>query len=394
MKILYFGTAIFPTRISGDKNFIYELSRKLSEQKNEIIFISINDMTGNHVYTDNIHYYYLKRPLHINAFKRFSKFKANKLIGYRHKHNVVRENIEIFLTLLINYRKIKKIIKKYNVDILHILDNYGLNMFYFNLFTKKNIVISTIYRYQPKGLFYDFYLRIAYNKIENIIFTNYATKQIFFDKGITPQKTSVIPWTKADTGYGTADFIRKKNKISLIWSGFIQQISEPDFYYAINIAKKLNEFKDVFEFDFYFKPESYKKCYKKYELENINIKIGDEKFIEQLKKYDFYFCPISENNSRSTFAPPLTWIECWLYGIPIITTKFIGSEEIIKEGINGWAFNMSESIYRNIYNKIVGTNLLKFKNKCINYFKENYSIGIITKKYIDFYSEVLSEKTK
>jgi len=390
MNILFLGSAIFPFPISGDKNFILQLAQELKYKDISVYILSINDNPLQYEYINNIHFFYLRRFLHNNSYKKHTIIRSKKIVSYRHKHNIIRENIEIFFTILDNIKRIKRIIKRYRINIIHILDNIGISFILLSFIFKEVKIVSTVYRYQKKGLLYNKYLKIGYGSLSYLVFTTKKTKEIFNSKKIFSKNGYIIPWgvKKLDC----SDIYESQNdSYSLLWSGFIQQIGEEEFYLALDIANDLIKRNKINKIDFVFKPESHEKKYSLYNNENINIKIGDINFRKNLKNYDYFLCPISYKNSNSTFAPPLTWIECWSYGIPVLTTKFLGYKEIIKDAINGFVFDYS-NIAENIYQKIINNDILSIRKSCVKYFNEKYEMDIIAKKYIKFYKEIINGK--
>ena len=56
---------------------------------------------------------------------------------------------------------------------------------------------------------------------------------------------------------------------------------------------------------------------------------------------DVLLSPIQD--TRSTAAPPLVWLECLAMGIPILTTEIPGTDEVVIDGKSGYTVRSPEA---------------------------------------------------
>jgi len=392
LNILLIGVGYFPRVTAGEKNYYFNLIDLLGKTgKVELEVISLNDQdvpiyiqkTGK--YDVKIHN--LKRPFHV-AKKRYYKKVGNK-IYYHHRHKQPWEMIERFLTIWWYRKYISKIISSSNIEVIHFMDNFGLVMPYFK---KKYPHIKITYSpasYNPRGKFYDNYLKISFEKLDKLFPFTEAYKKILFNIGVPYEKMDVIHWgviiprkklspqerqaIKAEYG------VVPKNKLFL-WSGFIQQVQEEDFYYSVNIAKEVVKKCDDIEFIFAFKPESYKRKYAQLAEKKVQIITNVYEFMQLLESADIFFSPIGEKNS--TVSPPLTWLEAMSKGTPVLTTRVRGVDELIQDGETGFiAEDYSDLVSKclNIRRCALG----RISNKAREFVTEEFNAEKIYKKYVE-----------
>ena len=111
-SVFFLGVGIFPARISGDKNFIYEVYSSLINKGIDAKIISISEPSR--VNNDDNNFIYIKRCFHFFNLKHHWYNAEGELIAYHHHHKHLREFIEIAITLLFNIIRIKNIINKKN----------------------------------------------------------------------------------------------------------------------------------------------------------------------------------------------------------------------------------------------------------------------------------------
>jgi glycosyltransferase involved in cell wall biosynthesis len=238
-----------------------------------------------------------------------------------------------FEAFIRNIRDIRTTIKNEQIDIVHFVDNFGLAMPTMKILFRKPVVCASIPTARTGNKFYDFILKTSYSNLDHIVaFTDFL-KENLFRIGIDKEKISVIRWGARIEKDRTIKSPNKEKKV-LLWSGFLTQVREEDFLFAIDIAKKIVAATDKCRFVFCFKPHYFQKKYRAYESKNIEIQ-PNLSYHRLIEKSDVFFCPIKNRNK--IIAPPLTWIEMMLTGMPVITTQVNAVEEIIHNGVNGYA---------------------------------------------------------
>jgi glycosyltransferase involved in cell wall biosynthesis len=344
MNILFIGAGYFPFLTAGEKNFFYRLIPILNEHA-EITVASLNDypepVLTQKSEQKSSQVYCLKRPFHRN-YERFF-FNKENYIAYHHRHKPPREILEKLVSIIFHTPTLGGIIRKHNIQVLHFMDNFGPSMPYMkNIFRNVKVTYSAA-NYDPRGRKgrYDQYLRMSLNSLDAIGVYTEAYRNILLRIGLkNPQY--LTRWGVSPIRSHLSQEEKQQIKASLginsdatflLWSGYLQQIQEDDFYQAVDAARKVVNHRDNIIFMFAFKPETYKEKYGAEESEQIKIISGLTNFGDVLESADFLYSPIAD--SSSTVSPPLTWIESMAKGTPIITTKIPGVEELIENGVDG-----------------------------------------------------------
>ncbi|MCJ7459511.1 MAG: glycosyltransferase, partial [candidate division Zixibacteria bacterium] len=111
-----------------------------------------------------------------------------------------------------------------------------------------------------------------------------------------------------------------------------------------------------------------------------------QEFLKLLDKIDLLLAPVE--NSKSTIAPPLSWIECMVKGIPVMSTQAPGTDEVLKHNLTGFVAKSNQELESLI--EKVAENKNQFKEVSVNakkWVKENYNLKDIAKDYLKFWSD-------
>ena len=346
MRIALFGVGYFPHLTAGEKNFYFELNPLLKERFDELIVISVNDQSKPQFIQRSdkgpIKIYNLKRPLHFGNRNRFYGV-TNGVFHYNHRHRHIQELSEKFLVVFFYRKKIRKIIYEHNIDLIYFMDNFGFGMKYLKSITGKKVVFAAA-NYEPKGIVYDKMQSLFLKKLDAVVTYSNAYKNILMNLNIKEEKVYSIHWGVDTSKYlpiadYEKDIIRDslgidKNKFVILWTGYIQQIQERDFYQTIYVAKKFIALYSDVEFIFCFKPEIFKSKY--FEEAGVRIRVlnGTRNFGALLSSVDLLISPV--HKLESTVSPPLTWIESMARGVPVLTTSALGVDEIISNNNDGF----------------------------------------------------------
>ncbi len=393
MRIAFIGVGYFPGRMASEKNFYLKLLPLIKDKVDDVIVLSINDQTekmfSQITSNGSIPIYNFKRPFHKGGDDRFLKV-VNKLYCYHHRHSPAQEMFEKFLVLFVNIGRIRDILEKHKIDLIYFMDNFGFGMGYLKRkLTKKTMFAAA--NYDPRGHFYD---QIQFNFIRNldlIVTYSQAYKKILHDLGIKKNQIEVIHWgidpkTLKPLDDDTKKKIRKRygihrNKFFVLWTGYIQQIQEKDFYLTISIAKTIINSRSDIQFIFCFKPETYKTVYKNENCDDIEIIAGasESSFHELLGSADLLLSP--SYKISSTVSPPLTWIEAMSMEVPVLTTEIKGADEIILNGETGYISKNYETIIQDIQTIIDSGINQNMKSNAKKMIEENYNIHLIADGY-------------
>jgi len=401
MNILLIGAGYFPFLTAGEKNFFYRLIPILNEHA-EVTVASLNDFPKPLITQETKQYttqvYCLKRPFHRN-YERFF-FEKSNYIAYHHRHKPIREIIEKLLSVIIHTPKLRNIINKHNIQVVHFMDNFGPSMPYVKRLFRNVKVTYSAANYDPRGRKeqYDQYLRISLGSLDAAGVYTEAYRDVLNGLGIN------IPLHLTKWGVSPVrEYISQEEKHSikkmlgidpqgkfLLWSGYLQQIQESDFYKAVDVARKVVEQEDDLFFIFAFKPETYNDIYALEEDKNIKILTGLENFGDVLEAADFFFSPIADTNS--TVSPPLTWLEAMSKGTPIITTRIHGVEELITHEKDGFIAHDYKDLPEIIQKAINHSDTKVISRNCIKKIEQDFNIEQSAKVYLEMWRSVLDDE--
>jgi glycosyltransferase involved in cell wall biosynthesis len=275
------------------------------------------------------------------------------------------------------------------------MDNFGFGMKFLRHRLSRKTVFAAA-NYDPRGHYYDQLQAVFIRKLDLIVTYSQAYKAILSNLGINNDRISVIHWgvdpdTLKPINNETKNQTRKLHNIQdgntlILWTGYIQQIQEKDFYLAIDTARSIQEKRKNIQFIFCFKPETFKPEYKNKASDGIQIISGAPDFRNLLGSTDLLFSPT--HKLTSTVSPPLTWTEAMSMGIPVITTKVLGADEIINSGVNGFISNDYDTIADDIIALIdAGINSsvrINARNKII----DHYNIHAIADRFADKFGDI------
>ena len=398
IKLMFISIGYFPFSTSGEKNFFYGLSSLIIREIDSIVFLSINDCPEEISIQRNgeieIPIFNLKRAFHFSRENKHLKVIGNNHF-YHHLHSPFREISERFLTLLFSLPKIRQIIRKYEINIIHFTDNFGPAMWLIKFSFPKLKICYSPANYEPRRKFYDFYLRSSFSVLDKIFPLTFAYRNKLIEIGLDEKKINVIRWgIKFPDNVSTEEKEKIRRNLGyqpddklFLWTGYIQQINEKDFYQSIQIAKKIVRNMKNTKFLFCFKPECYQDKYKIEENEGIKVLTNLTNFWQILASADFLFSPIGQVNS--TISPPLTWIEAMSLGTPVITTKVGGIDEVILDNKNGFVSDSYDTLYETLVEILRGEDLSLISVKARDFVYQNYNLEQIARKYIDSWKGLL-----
>jgi len=402
MNILFIGVGFFPWLTSGEKNFFLKLF-PIIQQKTDVVVFSLNDYSEDLLLYEtpdgDIPVYCVRRPFHRN-YEQFFFFHANGYTSYHHLHKPPREILEKLLSTVRHLPQIKKIIKQHNVEIVHFMDNFGPSMPFLRSILPKEIKVTySAANYDPRGsqANYDRYLKFSLGRLDGLgVYTQaYANK--LNQLGIkTP--CFLTPWGVPVANKPLSDeqkrIIRNdlgigKDQYLILWSGYLQQIQEFDFYKTIQVARQIIQTRPDITFIFAFKPETFKEKYMTESGERIKVISGVKQFGDILETADLFCSLIS--NARSTVSPPLTWLEAMSKGTPVITTHVGGVEEIISHGENGYIADTYDDVADIIIQQAYRDNLIPLSKRARKTIQKHYTVQHAADNYLNMWQQLLSK---
>lgn len=403
MNVLFIGVGYFPQLTSGEKNFFFRLFPLLHQQVNIAVF-SLNDyhesLLTQETPRGQIPIYCARRPFHQNYEKFF--YQGNGYTSYRHHHTPKQEILEKFISIVFHLPKLRRIVRKHEINIIHFMDNFGPAMPLVRQAFRDVYVTYSAACYDPRGsqATYDRYLKLSLGHLDALGVYTEAYAQRLREIGVnTPYQ--LTPWgVPIDEPPLSEDSqldirrtlgIKKEHKF-VLWSGYLQQIQETDFYKTIEVARDVTGKCPNLNFVFAFKPETFQEKYAEESDNQIKIISGVKNFKAALESADLFCSPIS--NQLSTVSPPLTWLEAMSKGTPIITTKIKGVSEVIKHGVTGFV----SSSYSELANLLISVSeeetLRRVGEEAKLFIQEHYSIQNSAQRYVRFYETLLSHEER
>ena len=398
MRIALFGVGYFPHKTAGEKNFYLQLTPLLKERFEDVIVISVNDQSEDYSTLEtaagSVVIYNFKRPLHFGDLSRFYGVTSG-LFHYHHRHGPVQELTEKFLTIVLHSCKLKKLIDTHEIDLIYFMDNFGIGMKYLKVITGKKVSFAAA-NYEPRTVIYDKMQSFFLKKLDAIITYSDAYKKILTGLQIKKEKIYTIHWGVDTNKFQVIDDNKREKlrtnlnltekKFIILWTGYIQQLQEYDYYETIVCARKIIQSDTDVEFIFCFKPETYKDKYAKESGDQLTVLKGHKDFGNLLSSVDLLLSPMHKLNS--TVSPPLTWTEAMSRGVPVITTNVLGVDEIITNGVDGFITNNYSTLVADL-KRIIEMGISKgMRAAARKKICENYNIKLIA----DRYSEIFEEK--
>jgi glycosyltransferase involved in cell wall biosynthesis len=234
---------------------------------------------------------------------------------------------------------------------VHLMDNFGpANHVLARAARSRGATASvTAIAYERRGRrTYDWFLRLSY-RVRGLdvitMSTTYARK--LRSLGLRRSRVTRIPWgvhPASTPGSPVPDAAAARGRLGVpldrplvLWAGFIQQIREPDFELAYDVATQARAAGLDATFLFAFKPETFRAAYADRHRPSNGIHVLPtpvDVFADARTAADVLFSPIEARDC--IVAPPLTWIECMSTGIPVVSTDVAGADELIEDGRTGY----------------------------------------------------------
>jgi glycosyltransferase involved in cell wall biosynthesis len=386
-NVLLLGFGFYLHKKSGDKNFWLNLSRELSLMLDKIVIVSVNSSPAKFEQEGNIYQYNFLPSFHLNnSGERGTRLQFLKASP---PWRVIQRSA----TLIRLIPFLKRIVKLHQIQVIHLMDNFGFLTGMVKLFFPKLKVYATGITYNTHGFPskpYSFYQRIVFGNLDKIAVSSKAYKDKLVEHGFSNDKVKVIRWgVPVENGKKRLPKTRKTNRHNrvVLWTGFTQQIKEKSFYLSLSVAQSIIRKNSSVDFIFAFKPECFDKKFGVYQEKNLKIITTEHQdFLELLEKVDLLLAPVE--NLRSTVAPPLSWIECMSLGIPVISTQAPGADEVLKPNLTGFVAKSNQELESLIEKVVEDKNQFKeVSSNAKKWVKENYNLKDIAQDYLKLWGE-------
>jgi glycosyltransferase involved in cell wall biosynthesis len=337
LRVLFVGSRILPTHHPGDKTYWLNLFDRLASKGLEVRVLSV---TYEPVSTPASYAVEYVRPIPVqipSSTRRYSR------------ENRWLEGTNNYLSKTLSFGRVLRGIARardaFRPDVVHFIDNYGPVMLLvpaIDRATPKTIAAPT---YFPRWRLYDEFLRASFAPFNAIAPFSDAFSRRLRDMGITGRPVVTIRWgvdpervqppTEAERRASRLRLGIAPDRTVVMWTGFIQQTDWRDFRFAHRLGElTMAAAPDRFAFLYCFKPAHFRPELRELERAGMRILGSAPEYEDARTATDCLLSPISA--TRSTAAPPLTWVESLARGIPILSTWVPGAEEAIVPGESGW----------------------------------------------------------
>ena len=397
MSILLIGVGYFPFLTAGEKNFFFHLLPILKEQT-DVSVLSLNDSVESVLQqgtaAGDITVYCARRPFHRN-YGRFH-FRGDGYTTYHHRHKPSQEIVEKSVSIVVQLPRLRRIIHQHKIQVVHFMDNFGPVMpLLGRIFPHVKVTYSAA-NYEPRGRqsVYDAYLRLSIGFLDGAGVYTQAYLSRLREIGIrvplritrwgVPEVDQELPAERKRVirqGLG----IKDKQRFFL-WSGYLQQIQERDFYRTVEVARQVVQAGCNAAFVFAFKPETFRPEYVQEAGDCIQVVNGVKNFRAVLETADLFLSPIG--NSRSTVSPPLTWLEAMSMGTPVITTAVGGVDEVITSGQTGYVASSYDNLVDVVIEASRNDSLATMSRRAREFVRETFNIQRSAEAHLQFWREM------
>jgi glycosyltransferase involved in cell wall biosynthesis len=401
LKILLIGIDYFSRRCSSDKNFWHRMLPLLAVNLGNIAVISFNyrniarelqPAPGTEIEIFNV------RPSHLGFDLRPDPSSVhNPEKCHSHFKSPPKSPVEYWLSFLRIRPLVRQLVTERGITNIHCMDNFGPAMRRMrHWFSPVPLSVSAM-GYYARGPLHDQYLQLCYRGLDAIVPFSAAFAQKLLELGLSGQRLHVIPWgidVESVRGIPTANArAEAKRRLGIdpdhrlvLWTGFIQQIKEPEFHTSMRIAQKTVQHRDDVCFVFAFKPESYRPDYQSFTADRIRVlATTNESFEHLLQAADYLLSPVT--NIRSIVTPPLTWLEAMATGIPVITNRVPGAEAAIESEKSGFVAETVDSIVPLLDAALSKTDL-GIRAQARSHVLQHYSIARSSIGYQELWAEL------
>ena len=336
LRILLVGTRILPFRHSGDKNFWLDIIHGLQRLGHaiEIVSVMVEDVP-----TEGLPLLRVPPiPMYLRPDLRFNP-------SHRHiagTNNYVSKTISLPRIV----RAVRRRQKAFRPNVIHFIDNYGPAMMGVRAAFGRGPLTISAPTYQPDRPLYDRLLQASFTSFDVVVPFSEAYRRRLLELHFPPERVRRIRWgidvqkiappSAAQRESARRELGLTPEQLVILWTGFIQQTGEPDLRLAMRTAEQtLRTNPSKYAFLFCFKPEHFKERYRDFERPGLRVFGTADAFHAARTSADILLSPFQD--TRSTAAPPLAWLECLAMGIPILTTEIPGVDEAVVAGRSGFA---------------------------------------------------------
>jgi glycosyltransferase involved in cell wall biosynthesis len=339
MKIVLVGTRFLPYPHAGDKTFWFAALTAMARAGDEIRVVSV-DAHG----------------LPRSAVMPHLEWEAVGAVPFplrtgphRARYNPggqeigsITNSVSKALTMPRLDRALRKVVRSWNPDVVHFMDNLGPMTLPFVARSKVPTFVSAV-TYDPRHLLYGWGLRMSLEGFRGVAVSSDAFRRQLERLGLAPSRLRTVRWGVEPGGAPSAsERAAKKEELGIapdsplvLWSGFLQQTTVADFWVAFEAAERFARLDPASTVLFCFKPQHFRPEYARRSTPRLRVVSDPESFLRARDCADLFLNPVTRRGS--ILAPPLTWVEMMMKGVPILTTPCGALDETLGPGLAGRA---------------------------------------------------------
>ena len=345
------GVNYTPHRGTGDKNFWAALVPALARDLDRITVVSVRSVTVSREHLTiagcEVETRYINPALRRPARNAGSNGRPGTRQGGSHRRVVGLIEKQLVVRRIAS--ELSDVLRERPGQQVHLMDNFGPgNRLLARAATRLGASFSvTAIAYERRGRrSYDRFLKLSYASSGiRVIALSRELERRLTDLGVGRGSVTRIPWgVTLEPGHQLGDRRARRIKLGLppdrpliLWTGFIQQVREPDFRKAYELATRACGQGIDATFVFAFKPETFRQEYAALDQPGGGRHVMStpvDTFADLLAASDVLFSPIFDRDC--IVAPPLTWIESMAAGLPVLTTDVPGAGELVENGRTGY----------------------------------------------------------
>lgn len=338
------GTRFFPFAHAGDKTFWADALRTISETGDEVRVLSI-DTRRALLTTVAPHYAWQSMPaipFFLAAGPHRKRYNAEQ-----REIGAITNYVSKSLTMPRLFTEIREIARRWHPDVVHFMDNLGPATYPFIARLPNPSYVSAV-TYDPRYSLYDWGLRLSLEGFDGVAASSDAFRLRLGTMGLAARQLRTVHWGVPPMPLlSPEERAARKRELGLppelplvFWSGFLQQTTVTDFRTAFDGVETAMTGPTRFSAIFCFKAQHFRPEYAQRVTPSIRVTSDPETFRRARECADLFLNPVTRRGS--ILAPPLTWVEALMRGVPILTTPCGGVEEALGSGIAGRVAPLSD----------------------------------------------------
>ncbi len=349
LRVALIGIDYFPYRSSSDKNYWLELVPLLRPHAHiEILSFNYRPQASEVQYIGalpvrihNVKPAHLGVDLRPDVSSRHDPYKCHS-----HFKRQPRSLIEYTLSLLKIAPRARRLFGGHGPEIIHFMDNLGPAMRLFRALPSRPRLTVSAMGYYARGRWHDPYLRLSFAGMDAVVPYSRAYARKLSEIGLPGERIYPILWgvslPKVSAAARADEMQAARRSLGLplqarvvVWTGPIQQLGWAEFLVAHRVARQVRQRREDVVFAFLVKPEVEWPIHEFAAGEGIRVlRTSPEEFLAYRRAADLMLAPVTRLGSIVT--PPLTWLEFMALGIPIVTNRAPGVEDVIADGVSGF----------------------------------------------------------